>query len=261
MPSPSDLNQGIVRKELHIFYVLDTSGSMQGAPIAALNDAMRSTVKALNDKFQGNADATLKIAIMTYSNGAEWVTFGENHLESVEFFVWEDVKAVGMTYLGAALDLLREGLSRNTMMKSKTGNKTPVIIFMTDGCPTDNWRDALKKIQDNKWYQSAIKIGIALGQDADTGVLAEVIGGSEGVIQAQELDKFADMIRLVSVVSALRGSVSQVTAPTASDIVKEVQENEEDEKAPVIPKPESSGGDNPIPEPLDSDWPSGEDWE
>ncbi len=229
MPNPSQMEYGIVKKELHLFYVLDTSGSMNGAPIAALNDAMRSTVKALNDKFKGNADASLKIAVMCYANGAQWVTYGENNLENIEYFVWEDVKAAGMTYLGAAMDLLREGLSRNTMMKSATGNKTPVIIFMTDGYPTDNWKDALAKLQENRWYQNAIRIGIALGPDADTNVLAEIVGSQEGVIHTDEMDKFADMIRLVSVVSALRGSVSQVSSPSSEDIVNQTKKEWEEE--------------------------------
>ena len=36
---------GVPKKELHIFYLLDTSGSMTGAPIGALNDSMRDTVR------------------------------------------------------------------------------------------------------------------------------------------------------------------------------------------------------------------------
>lgn len=231
MPSPNDL-EGTIKKELRIFYLLDVSASMNGNPIAALNDAMRSTVKALKDKFDGNPDAVLKIGVITYSNGAEWITLGATHTENIDYYVWEDVKAAGMTYLGAGLDLLREGLSRNTSMKSDTGNKTPVIIIMTDGYPTDNWKEALSKIRENKWFQHALKIGIALGDNADTSVLTEVVGSNEGVIEAQDLDKFADMIRIVSVVSALQGSQSQVSPPSQKQIIDETKNIEKEEKNP-----------------------------
>ncbi len=237
MPNTNSMT-GAVKKELHIFYLLDTSGSMNGLPIAALNDAMRSTVRALYDKFHDNPDVTLKIAVLQYASGAEWITLGNNHLEDIEYFVWDDLKAGGMTYMGAALDKLREGLSRNTMMNSATGNKVPVIIFMTDGQPNDNWEEALQKIQANNWFQSAIRIGIALGKDANEDVLAQIVGSREGVIKAQELDKFADMIRIVSVVSTLRGSVSQVAPPTSGEILKQVQEELNEAEAASVPASE-----------------------
>ena len=220
---PEQFEEGIIQKELHIFYLLDVSGSMDGAPIAALNDAMRDTIFAMTDI---RAEAAIKIAVMTYANEAKWITCGKNNLENVEDFEWSDVEAGGMTYLGSALDLLKSGLSRNTMMASATGNKVPIIIFMTDGFPNDDWESALNEIRQNKWFSTAIKIGIALGDDADLKVLADVVGDKEAVIRANNLALFKSMLRVVSVVSGLSGSTSQTvtTQVTGAEIVQAAKE-------------------------------------
>lgn len=211
MADMRDLAEGVVKKELHIFYVLDTSGSMTGAPIAALNDAMRDTVSELADISKTSADAALKLAVMEYNSTCRWVTFGDNGLEDMEDFFWTDLTANGLTNLGEALKELNKQLSRNAMMKSATGNKVPVIIFMSDGYPNDAWEQALNELKNNKWYQTAIKIAFALGDDADESVLAQVVGSTEAVIKTNDLATFKSMIRIVSVTASLAASTSRTT--------------------------------------------------
>lgn len=224
MPSMSDLKSGVVTKELHVFYVLDTSGSMNGAPIAALNDAMRETVRELADISQASSDAKLKLAVMEYNSNCRWVTQGDNGLESVEDFIWVDLQANGLTALGAALTELNRQLSRNAMMKSDTGNKVPVIIFMSDGLPNDNWEQPLAELKNNKWYKAAIKIAFALSDNADASVLAQVVNDPEAVIKTSELSAFKNMIRITSVTASLAASTSRTTRDELSGkkVVEEI---------------------------------------
>lgn len=50
----------VTRKKLVVFYVLDTSGSMEDdGKIGALNEAMRETVDVLQNIAKGNADAEI----------------------------------------------------------------------------------------------------------------------------------------------------------------------------------------------------------
>ena len=224
MADMRDLAEGVVKKELHVFYVLDTSGSMMGAPIAALNDAMRDTVNELAEISKTSADAAFKLAVMEYNSSSRWVTMGDNGLEEMEDFIWTDLQANGMTALGSALTELNNQLSRNAMMKSATGNKIPVIIFMSDGYPNDNWEQPLNELKNNKWFNAAIKIAFALGDDADAGVLAQVVGSSEAVIKTTNLAAFKSMIRIASVTASLAASTSRTTnaAVTGADVVGQV---------------------------------------
>lgn len=63
----------VTRKKLVVFYVLDTSGSMEDdGKIGALNEAMRETVDVLQNIAKGNADAEIQIAVLQFSSGAQW---------------------------------------------------------------------------------------------------------------------------------------------------------------------------------------------
>ena len=103
-----------------------------GPPICP---TMSSTMNILRNKFEENVDVDLKIAVLEYNSGAQWRTGGNNHLEDMQDFVeYTDLEARGMTYLGAALDMLNAGLSRDTMMKSAMHTVTLIFIFMTFPC-------------------------------------------------------------------------------------------------------------------------------
>lgn len=240
--------EGTVKKELHIFYVLDTSGSMTGAPIGALNDGMRSTVEELKKKDGEKAD--LKIAVLEFNSNNRWVTVGNNGVEDLQDFVWTDLNATGLTRLGGALRELNKSLSRNDKMHAETGNKVPVVIFMSDGEPNDDWEDALKQLAENKWYRHAIKIAFALGDHADADVLAKVVGvrkdgamapDYEAVLKINDLQVFAEMIQVVSVSSALAASTSQMigTEVTGRTVVGGIPGVEGGENRPIIVDPEN----------------------
>ena len=221
--------EAMLSKELKIYYLLDTSSSMIGAAIAALNDAMRATIKELKKIDAGSNEAVLRIGVLQFNSGAEWVTVNAEKeaviLYAEDFPDWRDLSAEGLTALGAALTELDKKLSRNGgLQQSETGNWAPVVIIMSDGYPNDSWKPALEELQKNKWYQQAIKIAFALGENADVDVLSQVVGTSEAVIHTNDLEAFKKAIQLVSVTSSLAGSTSTTTGirKEGKDIVKEV---------------------------------------
>lgn len=196
MPLPSDTKE-ISRKLLPIIYVLDTSGSMEGSRIAAINAAMNETMEVLKDVSQKNPRAQLKIGVLQFSSGPQWVT---NELEFMEDFYWNDLKAGGMTDFGSALNELNNKLSRQQFLISEVGFLAPVIIFMSDGKLTDDYESALNKIKsNNEWFKQATKIAIAVGDDANVQVLQKIAGNKEAVIKVDDLETLKKLIRVVSV--------------------------------------------------------------
>ncbi|MGN0465516.1 MAG: VWA domain-containing protein [Lachnospiraceae bacterium] len=213
MPSMGEMEK-VPNRDLHVFYVLDTSGSMAGTQIATLNRAMEETVDALKVEAKKNADANVKIAVLEFNSNARWIS---NRPESVEDFVWEDLECGGLTQVGDALAELNSKLSRNAFLNSMTGAYVPIIIFMSDGYATDDYKRELDKIrQNNKWFRRATKIGFAMGDNADLKMIAEVVGNSEAVIRTNDLDTFAKLIRFASVTASMLASQSQ-TSTTAVD--------------------------------------------
>ncbi len=243
--------EAIARKLLPIIYVLDTSGSMSGDRIAAVNSAMNETMEVLKDVSKNNPTAELKIGVLQFASGASWIT--DKGLVFMDDFYWNDLKAGGLTDLGVALEELDKKLSRSAFLNSSVGYKVPVIIFMSDGGPTDD-------------YEAAVKIAIAVGDGADREVLAKIVGNPEAVIRVDDLETLKKLIRVVSVTASVLGSQSRSNNDASDDIIKGIKDqmgmDTEDDKSG------GKGGDgtgvNPDkPEetpPQPGDWPDWPDW-
>lgn len=202
------------RKIMTLFYVVDTSGSMSGDKIGSVNSAMEEAITVdLPDISTANDDAEIRVAIMQFSSGCSWITPSSGPI-SIGDVIWSDLHANGLTDLGAACLELDKKLSRNAFLESQTGAYAPVILLFSDGGPTDNWEKGLNQLKMNNWFKHAIKIAIAIGDDADKTVLATFTGTSESVITVRDKHTLKALIRKVSV----RASEFQSHSKQASDV-------------------------------------------
>jgi len=212
-----DETVSVPRRTMTLFFLIDTSGSMEGNKIGAVNDAVVNVLPMLNDISETNPDAEIKVAALEFSSGVNWL-YDEPKL--AKDFIWQDVTAGGLTSLGGACAELATKLSRNGgFMQSASGSFAPAIILLSDGGPTDNYEVGLAKLQSNNWFKSAIKIAIAIGDDADKDVLKQFTGNSEAVITVHNIDALKQIIRVVAVTSSQIGSKSS----TAGDVTKQDQ--------------------------------------
>jgi len=184
---------------------------------------MDETIEVLRTLSKQNADARLKIAVLSFNTGAEWVTKnGPEYLE--EHFEYEYLEAGGLTDMGAALRELNSKLSQHEFLGSMMGALMPVMIFMTDGYATDNYEDALEEIRRNRWFARGTKIGFALGEDADVKMISSIVGNSEAVIKVTDNELFRRLMRFVSVTSSMVRSQSSTAenTPSGADILQQV---------------------------------------
>jgi uncharacterized protein YegL len=54
-----------------------------------------------------------------------------------------------------------------------------VIVLVTDGQPTDDFNDGLKALMASPYGSKSLRVAIAIGSDADLGVLQRFIGHPE----------------------------------------------------------------------------------
>ena len=205
MPTLLDDVESVPRRTMTLFFVIDTSTSMAGNKIGAVNDAVVNVLPMLNDISASNPDAEIKVAALEFSSGCNWL-YSEPKLANE--FIWQDVTAGGLTSLGEACTELSNKLSRSGFMKSASGSFAPAIILLSDGGPTDDYRTGLSKLQGNNWFKAAIKIAIAIGDDADLDVLREFTGNFEAVYTVHNIDALKQIIRVVAVTSSQIGSKS-----------------------------------------------------
>lgn len=201
--------EGIPKRVMPIFFLIDTSGSMEGKKIGAVNAAIEELIPDLRHLSESQADSEIKLAVLKFSTGCEWVTPSLMSLES--FDDWEPLEASGLTDLGAAFLELDDKLSKNGFMDrgaASSGFYAPVIILLSDGEPTDDYLSALKKLQANKWYQAALKIAIAIGEDANREVLKKAIRNVELLFTVNDIGSLRKIIRFIAVTSSQIASTS-----------------------------------------------------
>lgn len=189
------------RRSLTVFFLIDTSGSMAGGKISSLNVAIRDTLPMLSQISSENTDTEIKIAALQFASGCDWMY---PRPLPVEDFEWNDLEATGLTSLGAAYQELLKKLSQTTgFMQEANASCAPVMILFSDGVPTDDAKHGLEHLKDNNWYKAAIKIAVAIGDDANKDVLKEFVNNnSEAVLTVHNVNDLKKMIYLVSVTAS-----------------------------------------------------------
>lgn len=220
----------IARRKMILFFLIDTSGSMSGKKIQSVNDAIENVLPIIGEMSDENPDAEINIAAMKFSTGVDWVY---NEPKEAKDFIWQPVSPEALTSLGEACRELSRKLSRtNGFMPTSTGSGyyAPAIILLSDGGPTDDFQGGLKVLKENSWFKNAIKVAIAIGDDADEDVLKDFTGSSEAVIKVHNIDALKTMIRVIAVTSSQIGSKSSSAgdASKQEEVIKEITESVKD---------------------------------
>lgn len=195
----------VARRTMTLFFLVDTSGSMEGSKIGTLNSAIEEVIPEICKISDENADAAIKIAVLAFSNGARWITPAPMDAQD---FRWNYLNADGLTDFGEMCKMLNEKLSRKAFMSDVAGSFAPAIFLLSDGEPTDEYQKELGKLKENNWFKKAIKVAVAIGEDANKDVLSEFTGNKEAVISVHTPEALTKMIRFVSVTASQIGSKS-----------------------------------------------------
>jgi uncharacterized protein YegL len=128
------MHDGMVRETLNIYYLLDTSGSMNGAKIQQLNDCMQELKPALEEFREENNIEIVIRAIEFGNNGiAQWHTGTEFKGVSIDQFIWVSLQATGScTPTAKALEMTAAALNPGYL--GKRAVCTTIILFSGSGC-------------------------------------------------------------------------------------------------------------------------------
>lgn len=195
-------------RPLHFIWIADCSGSMAGEKIKTLNFGIQEALPEMRRVADDNPFAEVLVRAVKFSSGAQWHV---GQPTKVQDFKWPDLQANGVTDLGRAFRLVADQLKMPPMTDRAL---PPVLVLFSDGQPTDDYKSSLKALMDEPWGKKAVRLSIAVGDDADLAVLQEFIGHSElQPLVAKNAPQLVDYIKWAStaVLQAASAPPSQAT--------------------------------------------------
>lgn len=140
--------------------LLDTSGSMTGAPLDALNAGLRTFQTDLQE--DGLARQRVEIAIVTFGGS---VTTVQEFISAREFTA-PYLSANGGTPMGEAI-LTGIQIVKNRKQTYKDNGVPyyqPWVFMITDGGPTDEWKHAAEMVRRESVAKSLTFFAVAVNQ-------------------------------------------------------------------------------------------------
>ncbi len=198
-------------RPLHFIWVVDCSGSMYGEKIGTVNHAIQTTIPEMADAADNNPNAQLLVRTLKFATGASWITPAPVPIEN---FAWDDLEAGGVTDLGKAFEMLAAQL---TMPPMTDRALPPVIVLLSDGQPTDDYKYGLNQLLRLPWGKKAVRIAISIGQDADDDVLGQFTGNPELVLQANNPKMLVKMIKWASTAASVVSSPASRVISTSNN--------------------------------------------
>jgi uncharacterized protein YegL len=201
----------VARRQLHVILALDCSGSMAGDRIASLNYALRTAIPELCDVAADNPEIDVRVRVLRFATAVDWQV---EEPVPVADLKWENLVADGETNMGAALTKIGEKLTKDAMPGRQL---PPVVVVASDGYPSDDIDAGLKAFFAADHARAAVRIGIAIGSDADTEILERFIDHpTMKPLRANNAAALVDQIKW-----ATTAPVKAVSSPTnASDLLK-----------------------------------------
>jgi uncharacterized protein YegL len=158
-------------RRLPVYFLIDTSGSMYGEPIQALNNALSGMINTLRTDAQ--ALDSLWISMITFDREVKEIV----SLTELASFQLPEITCPqsGPTHTGQALDMLYEKVHNDLIKGNATqkGDWKPLLFLFTDGKPSDLqlYREMVPKIKSLNF--GAI-VGCAAGHSANDALLKEL---------------------------------------------------------------------------------------
>ena len=184
-------------KPLPVILLLDVSGSMHGAKIHNLNEAVKDMLEAFRDTERGEIE--IHVAIITF--GAEIKL--HQPLVSVNETKYHNLSASGGTPLGTAFKMAKAMIEDKEVLPKRTYR--PTVVLVSDGRPGDNWKPPLKDFISEGRSSQCERMAMAIGADADEGVLGEFIEGMETpLFYAENAKQLHDVFKYITMSVTIR---------------------------------------------------------
>ena len=179
--------------------VADVSGSMSvNDKIGVLNDAIQEMIETF--AVEDDTRAEIHVGVITFGkDGAKL----QQALTPATKLSWVRLTAGGGTPLGAALNLVTDLIEDRNQVPSRAYR--PTVILVSDGQPTDDWQQPLKRLLSSERASRATRFAMGIGDDADLAMLSAFLATADArVFPAKEARQIKQFFRWVTMSVAQR---------------------------------------------------------
>jgi uncharacterized protein YegL len=195
MKTTTTFNDFVVQspRVLPVIIAVDRSGSMSvNGKIDALNIAIQEFLNSLKEEDAGRAE--IRVAVYSFGGDSASEDLALSLPSQLEL---EDFTASGRTPMGNAFSLMKDLIDDNERIPSRSYK--PTIVLMTDGVPTDDWESSMNSLINDGRSSKAFRIAMAIGADADRGMLGKFVSSPEYLIEgenARDIRKFFQFVTM-----------------------------------------------------------------
>jgi len=211
-------------RDLHFFWLLDGSTSMQGAKVQSLNFAVANAIPEMRIAADTNPKARLLVHALRFASDVQWISTSGVASRSpippvpMPEFEWGDfIKADGETAMGSALAVVGDEINKLDLQGRYFA---PVIVLVTDGLATDDFEAGLARLMSSTLGKKAIRLAVSIedgSSDVDLDRLQSFIGSPTiKPFRTADTDKLAELISFAS-----RTGIERSSQPDAKPRVEE----------------------------------------
>lgn len=213
------LNNFTITKEraLPIFILADTSGSMDGMKIQALNKAIQEMIATLRNV--EDIRGVFKVSIITFGNKV--VT--QQYPTEVNEFVFEELTAGGKTPMGEAISVVTDIIEDREIVHSK--DFLPTIVLISDGYPTDfpggqnatldeylHW-EPIVKLHSFARSSKCMRVAMSVDEGTDLKMLKAFLNNGTEPMMASDASEISKVFNWITM-----SSISRMSSVNPDDI-------------------------------------------
>ena len=198
-------------RRLLTYICIDTSGSMRGEPIEAVNNGLAALMSSLRQN--PYALESVHLSIITFDSQIKEVL----PMTPLEQVILPEIicPESGATFLGGVLEYVRDAIKRDRIVGTaeQKGDWRPILIILTDGKPTDLLVFS-ETVPEIKALGLGNVVACAAGPKADSSYLKQL---TDTVVSLDTMDtsSFAKFFQWVS--AAISGSSVSVGSPNSNN--------------------------------------------
>lgn len=230
------LNNFTVTKEraLPVFILADTSGSMSGEKIQAVNRAIKEMITTLRnvDDIRG----IFKISIITFGGNQVNV---QQYPTDVRQIAFEELTATGKTPMGEAIRVVTDLIEDKDIVSSR--DYTPTIVLLSDGYPTDfdgpekptienylEW-EPIKNMHESPRCKKSMRVAMSVDDGTDLNMLKAFLQNETEPMMANDAEDIVKLFKWVTM-----STISRMSSVNPDDIRSFLKFDDSDDDEVII---------------------------